>query len=194
MEGSFWKTLLVLAVCGTPASLAHRPLSYGEALELAVSIYNGKAGQASLYRLLEAVPQPEWDPNSEGSQQLNFTLKETVCQVEEERSLEECGFQEDGVVLECTGYYFFGETPPVVVLSCVPVGGVEEEEEEEEEEEPKAEAENDEEVEKEKEDEEKDQPKRVKRFTFYKKVKKSMKNLLNKFFNNLKVIGVSIPF
>ncbi|KAL7977814.1 hypothetical protein Chor_010766 [Crotalus horridus] len=71
MEGSFWKTLLVLAVCGTPSSLAHRPLSYGEALELA-------------------------DPNSEGSQQLNFTLKETACQVEEERSLEECGFQEDG--------------------------------------------------------------------------------------------------
>nr|AGS36137.1 cathelicidin-like peptide isoform precursor 2 [Crotalus durissus cascavella] len=96
MQGFFWKTLLVLAVCGTPASLAHRPLSYGEALELAVSVYNGKAGEASLYRLLEAVPQPEWDPSSEGSQQLNFTLKETACQVEEERSLEECGFQEDG--------------------------------------------------------------------------------------------------
>ncbi|KAL7977808.1 hypothetical protein Chor_010760 [Crotalus horridus] len=110
MEGSFWKTLLVVAVCGTPSSLAHRPLSYGEALELA-------------------------DPNSEGSQQLNFTLKETACQVEEERSLEECGFQEDG-----------------------------------------------------------DQPKRVKRFTFYKKVKKSVENLLNKFFKKLRVIGDSIPF
>ncbi|KAL7977813.1 hypothetical protein Chor_010765 [Crotalus horridus] len=79
MEGSFWKTLLVLAVCGTPSSLAHRPLSYGEALELA-------------------------DPNSEGSQQLNFTLKETACQVEEERSLEECGFQEDGVSKGCSSW------------------------------------------------------------------------------------------
>nr|U5KJJ0.1 RecName: Full=Cathelicidin-related peptide isoform 3; AltName: Full=Cathelicidin-related antimicrobial peptide; Short=CRAMP; AltName: Full=Vipericidin; Flags: Precursor [Crotalus durissus cascavella]U5KJM4.1 RecName: Full=Crotalicidin; Short=Ctn; AltName: Full=Cathelicidin-related antimicrobial peptide; Short=CRAMP; AltName: Full=Vipericidin; Flags: Precursor [Crotalus durissus terrificus]AGS36138.1 cathelicidin-like peptide precursor [Crotalus durissus terrificus]AGS36139.1 cathelicidin-like len=194
MQGFFWKTWLVLAVCGTPASLAHRPLSYGEALELAVSVYNGKAGEASLYRLLEAVPQPEWDPSSEGSQQLNFTLKETACQVEEERSLEECGFQEDGVVLECTGYYFFGETPPVVVLSCVPVGGVEEEEEEEEEEQ-KAEAENDEEVEKEKGDEEKDQPKRVKRFKkFFKKVKKSVKKRLKKIFKKPMVIGVTIPF
>ncbi|KAL7977806.1 hypothetical protein Chor_010758 [Crotalus horridus] len=79
MDGSFWKTLLVVAVCGTPSSLAHRPLSYGEALELA-------------------------DPNSEGSQQLNFTLKETACQVEEERSLEECGFQEDGVSKGCSSW------------------------------------------------------------------------------------------
>nr|U5KJT7.1 RecName: Full=Lutzicidin; AltName: Full=Cathelicidin-related antimicrobial peptide; Short=CRAMP; AltName: Full=Vipericidin; Flags: Precursor [Bothrops lutzi]AGS36141.1 cathelicidin-like peptide precursor [Bothrops lutzi] len=189
MQGFFWKTLLVVALCGTSSSLAHRPLSYGEALELALSVYNSKAGEESLFRLLEAVPQPEWDPLSEGSQQLNFTIKETVCQVEEERPLEECGFQEDGVVLECTGYYFFGETPPVVVLTCVPVGGVEEEEEDEEEQ--KAEVEKDEE----KEDEEKDRPKRVKRFKkFFKKLKNNVKKRVKKFFRKPRVIGVTIPF
>ncbi|KAM3821003.1 cathelicidin-related peptide-like [Vipera latastei] len=194
MEGFLWKIFLVVTVGGTTC-LAHRPLSYGEAVELAVSIYNGKAGEDSLYRLLEAVPQPEWDPNSESSQQLNFTLKETVCQVEEERSLEECDFQVDGVILECTVYYFFGETPPVVVLTCLPVGGVEEEEEEEEKKKKKkGEEQNDEEKEVE-EDEEEDRPKRVKRFKkFFKKLKKSVKKRVKKFFKKPRVIGVSIPF
>lgn len=37
------------------------------------------------------------DPSSEATQELKFTIKETVCPVEEGRPLEECDFKEDGV-------------------------------------------------------------------------------------------------
>ncbi|KAG8148197.1 putative Cathelicidin-related peptide Oh-Cath protein, partial [Naja naja] len=129
MEGNFWKALLVvgaLSIGGT-SSLPHKPLTHDKAVGLAVAIYNSKAGEDSLYRLLEAVPQPEWDPSSESNQVLNFTMKETVCPVEDLRSLEQCDFQEDGVVKQCRGYYFFEERPPVIVIMCVTMAGLEEE-------------------------------------------------------------------
>ncbi|KAK9395847.1 cathelicidin-related peptide Oh-Cath-like [Crotalus adamanteus] len=77
------------------------------------------------------------DPNSEGTQELKFTIKETVCPVEEGRALEECDFKEDGVVRECTGNYFLGEKPPLAFVTCDAVEGIEEEEEVEEEKEKK---------------------------------------------------------
>ncbi|KAG8148195.1 putative Cathelicidin-related peptide Na_CRAMP protein [Naja naja] len=128
MEGFFWKTLLVvgaLTISGT-SSFPHKPLTYEEAVDLAVSVYNSKSGEDSLYRLLEAVPAPMWDALSESNQELNFSVKETVCQMAEERSLEECDFQEAGAVMGCTGYYFFGESPPVLVLTCKSVGSAQE--------------------------------------------------------------------
>uniref|UniRef100_A0A8C5RFX6 Vipericidin n=1 Tax=Laticauda laticaudata TaxID=8630 RepID=A0A8C5RFX6_LATLA len=137
MEGNVWKALLVigaLSISGT-SSLPHKPLTYDKAVELGVAIYNSKAGEDSLYCLLEAVPQPEWDPSSESNQVLNFTMKETVCPVEDVCSLEECDFQEEGVVRQCRSYYFFEETPPVIVIICVTVSGLEKEERAEEEEE-----------------------------------------------------------
>ncbi|XP_029142808.1 cathelicidin-related peptide Oh-Cath-like [Protobothrops mucrosquamatus] len=151
MEGFFWKTLMlvgVLSVSGRP-HLPHEPLTYDDALCLGVEIFNKKAGEGSLYRLLDGVPQPEWDPVSEGNQALNFTVKETVCPAEEGFSMDRCDFKEDGMVRQCTGYYFLEERPPVAVLTCHTVGGTVKEEEKEEEEEEKK---------------KKDQPKRVKRF------------------------------
>nr|B6S2X0.1 RecName: Full=Cathelicidin-related antimicrobial peptide Na_CRAMP; AltName: Full=Cathelicidin-NA antimicrobial peptide; AltName: Full=Vipericidin; Flags: Precursor [Naja atra]ACF21000.1 cathelicidin-related protein precursor [Naja atra] len=191
MEGFFWKTLLVvgaLTISGT-SSFPHKPLTYEEAVDLAVSVYNSKSGEDSLYRLLEAVPALKWDALSESNQELNFSVKETVCQMAEERSLEECDFQEAGAVMGCTGYYFFGESPPVLVLTCKSVGNEEEQKQEEGNEEEK-------EVEKEeKEEDQKDQPKRVKRFKkFFKKLKNSVKKRAKKFFKKPKVIGVTFPF
>ncbi|XP_026545399.1 uncharacterized protein LOC113427148 [Notechis scutatus] len=176
MEGNVWKALLVIGALsiGGSSSLPHKPLTYNKAVELGVAIYNSKAGEDSRYRLLEAVPQPEWDPISESNQVLNFTMKETVCPVEAVCSLEECDFREDGVVRQCRGYYFFEERPPVVVITCVTVAGLEKEEraEEEEKEEGK---------EAEEEEEEKGQPRRVKRFkNFFKKIKTGIKKVIKK--------------
>ncbi|KAL7977810.1 hypothetical protein Chor_010762 [Crotalus horridus] len=159
MEGYFWKTLLVLGALSASGrgEPSHKPLTYQKALELGVANYNNKAGEDLLYQLLEAVPQPEWDPNSEGTQELKFTIKETVCPVEEGRALEECDFKEDGVsderqaglgglvVRECTGNYFLGEKPPLAFVTCDAVEGIEEEEEVEEEKEKKDEDEEEEE-------------------------------------------------
>uniref|UniRef100_A0A670ZCK4 Vipericidin n=1 Tax=Pseudonaja textilis TaxID=8673 RepID=A0A670ZCK4_PSETE len=163
MEGNVWKALLVIGALslGGTSSLPHKPLTYDKAVELGVSIYNSKAGEDSRFRLLEAVPQPEWvgSPllSSESNQVLNFTMKETVCPVEDVCSLDECDFREDGVrrgtsvVRQCRGYYFFEERPPVVVIICVTVAGLEKEERAEEEEEEKEEGKEAEEKEEEEE-------------------------------------------
>ncbi|XP_070812651.1 cathelicidin-related peptide Oh-Cath-like [Pituophis catenifer annectens] len=186
MEGFFWKTLMLVGILSASGSphLPRNPLTYDEALHLGVEIYNKKAGEDSLYRLLEDVPQPEWDPYSESNQELNFTIKQTVCPVEEEFSMEECDFKENGLVRQCTGYYFLEERPPVAVLTCDAVEGSAKEEEKEEE--------------KKKEEKEKkkdscwDRPKRVKRFkNFFKKIRDGIHDF---FQNNRFVIGVNFRF
>ncbi|KAK9395843.1 cathelicidin-related peptide Oh-Cath-like [Crotalus adamanteus] len=188
MEGCFGKALLlmgVLSACGT-SSLPHQPLTYDEAVGLAVAVYNSKAGEDCVYRLLEARAEPRWDPVSESHPELNFTIKETWCLLEDAILFEECDFKDDGVIRQCLGYYVLEERPPVVVLSCVPVGGKQEkkgEEVEKREEEKKEEQEEEEEEEKEKkkEEEEKDQPRRAKRFLrVFKKLKKGMEKLFRK--------------
>ncbi|KAM6450449.1 cathelicidin-related peptide Oh-Cath-like isoform 1-T1 [Liasis olivaceus] len=164
MEGCFWRILLVAGALSASGAAPppHKPLIYEKAVALGVELYNEKAGEDSRYRLLEAVPQPEWDPTSESTQELNFTIKETVCLVQEERAEDECDFKDNGLVKECSGYYFFDEMPPVAVLTCETVGGNEEETEEEKE-------------------EEKQQPKRVKRFKkFFRKIKKGFRKIFRK--------------
>ncbi|KAM6450450.1 cathelicidin-related peptide Oh-Cath-like isoform 2-T2 [Liasis olivaceus] len=163
MEGCFWRILLVAGALSASGAAPppHKPLIYEKAVALGVELYNEKAGEDSRYRLLEAVPQPEWDPTSESTQELNFTIKETVCLVQEERAEDECDFKDNGLVKECSGYYFFDEMPPVAVLTCETVGGNEEETEEEKEEEK--------------------QPKRVKRFKkFFRKIKKGFRKIFRK--------------
>ncbi|XP_032090774.1 cathelicidin-related peptide Oh-Cath-like [Thamnophis elegans] len=178
MEGSFWKTWLVvgaLLVFGC-SSLPHKPLTYEKAVDLAVAIYNSKAGEDCVYRLLEALAEPQWDPISDSHEELNFTIKETMCLLEDVVFFDECDFKEDGVVRQCTGYYYFDERPPVVVLTCE-----EKEEKKEEEEEEKKEEGKEAEKQEEKEEEEKDQPKREKRFLrVFRKLKKGLKKLFKR--------------
>uniref|UniRef100_A0A8C6XSY7 Vipericidin n=1 Tax=Naja naja TaxID=35670 RepID=A0A8C6XSY7_NAJNA len=95
----FWKTLLVVGALSASGHCApsQKVLTYAEAVEQGVVNYNKKAKEDSLYRLLEAVPRPGWDTNSKGTQELNFTIKETVCPAKEEASLDKCDFKEGGV-------------------------------------------------------------------------------------------------
>ncbi|XP_070582971.1 cathelicidin-related peptide Oh-Cath-like [Erythrolamprus reginae] len=179
MEGFLWLVIGALTISGSYSG-PQKLLTYDKAVELGVAIYNSKAGEESLYRLLEAVPPLEWDPRSESNQELNFTMKETVCPVADEYFLEECSFQEDGVVRQCRGYYFFEERPPVIVLTCLTVAGLEEKREEEEREKEEKKEEKKEADEKE-EEEDKAQPRRVKRFKkFFKKIKKGIKKFFKK--------------
>ncbi|XP_032090771.1 cathelicidin-related peptide Oh-Cath-like [Thamnophis elegans] len=168
MEGFFWKTLLLVGALSASGDSApsQSPLSFEAAVEQGVVIYNSKAEGDTLYRLLEAAPQPDWDPNSDGTQELKFTIKETVCRPEGEVSLDKCDFKEDGVVRECTGEFFLGEKPPVAVVTCEAVEEIEEEEEEEKAEE----GEEKEEEKNQEEEEEEDEPERLKKLR--KKIKK----------------------
>ncbi|XP_070585927.1 cathelicidin-related peptide Oh-Cath-like [Erythrolamprus reginae] len=190
MESSFWKTWLavgVLSAFGCSSLPNSKPLTYEKAVDLAVAIYNSKAGEDCVYRLLEALAQPEWDPVSENHQVLNFTIRETMCLLEDVVFFDGCDFKENGVSKQCAGYYFFDESPPVIVLSCGVVGEMKEErrgevekEEEGEKEGYQAKTEEEEEGD-EKEEGDKDQPKRAKRFLkVFKKLKKGFKKLLKK--------------
>ncbi|XP_013912465.1 PREDICTED: cathelicidin-related peptide Oh-Cath-like [Thamnophis sirtalis] len=202
MEGSFWKTWLVvgaLLVFGC-SSLPHKPLTYEKAVDLAVAIYNSKAGEDCVYRLLEALAEPQWDPISDSHEELNFTIKETMCLLEDVVFFDECDFKEDGVIRQCTGYYYFDERPPVVVLTCVVVAGMEEEkgeevgkkeeekQEEEEEKEEENQARNKEEEEKKEEEEEKEEGKETEKQE-EKEEEEKLKKGLKKLFKRKKVVA-----
>ncbi|XP_061441679.1 cathelicidin-related peptide Oh-Cath-like [Rhineura floridana] len=120
MESCFWTVLLVAGAVATTATLPplQNLLSYEEALVHAVNLYNQKAGENVTFQLLEAAPKPDWDANSGSAQELNFTIKEMECLAEEEHPAEECNFRDDGLVKECSGFYFMDENPPVAFITC----------------------------------------------------------------------------
>ncbi|KAJ6655106.1 hypothetical protein lerEdw1_006010 [Lerista edwardsae] len=123
MKICFWRLLLVAGAAAAAASATALPppqkaLSYEQAARLAVDLYNKKAGESFTYKLLEAEPHPDWDANSQGAQEMDFTIQETVCQAEEEQPAEECDFREEGLVKECSAYYFLDETPSVAFVTC----------------------------------------------------------------------------
>nr|XP_034985704.1 cathelicidin-B1-like [Zootoca vivipara] len=99
MESSFWRVLLLVgaAAASTVLPPAKEPLSHEDAVALAVDLYNQKADEDFIYRLLKAAPQPNWGASSESTQELNFTIQETECLAEEEeRPVEECSFRDGG--------------------------------------------------------------------------------------------------
>ncbi|XP_053120695.1 cathelicidin-related peptide Oh-Cath-like [Hemicordylus capensis] len=120
MERSFWKVLMMVGAAAAAITLAPRqkPLTYKEAVMLAVDLYNERAAENFTFRLINAIPQPEWDANSKSTQELNFTIKETGCPAQEECPEEESSFRCDGLVKACSGYYFLEEFPPVTIVSC----------------------------------------------------------------------------
>ncbi|XP_026579196.1 cathelicidin-related peptide Bf-CRAMP-like, partial [Pseudonaja textilis] len=97
MEGNFWKTWVVVGTLSFlgASSLPHaKPLTYKEVVALA--IYNSRSGEDCVYRLLGASAEPQWDPISESYQELNFTIKETMCLLEDVVFFDECDFKEGG--------------------------------------------------------------------------------------------------
>ncbi|XP_034985370.2 cathelicidin-related peptide Oh-Cath [Zootoca vivipara] len=123
MMSCLWKVLVILGFSAAAVALAPQRvvLSYEEAVSLTAELYSQKAGVAFAFRLLEAKPQPDWDPRSEDPQKLEFTVKETTCSAAELLTVADCDFKEDGVVKECSGTFSNQQQAPVQ-LSCDPVG------------------------------------------------------------------------
>ncbi|XP_062840694.1 cathelicidin-related peptide-like [Anolis carolinensis] len=157
----FWLGLLV---AGLAAAVATK-LTYQEAAELAVDLYNRNAGENVTFLLSKVVLLPKWDANSADAQELNFVLKEADCQAEEKKSPkledeeeeeeeeEECTFKDNGLVKKCFGFCFLNEEPPAAVLVCSITN----------------------------EEETTKQPKRVKRFKkFWKKTRRRLRKPLQK--------------
>nr|UXN85446.1 cathelicidin 7 [Gavialis gangeticus] len=105
-----------------PAPPAPAPKGYQEALAAAINTYNQESGLPQAYRLLEAEPQPQWDPASQPVQPLKFSIKETTCLVSEKRDVSQCLFKDKGLVKDCTGIYSVEKQPPIVTAVCKDAG------------------------------------------------------------------------
>ncbi|XP_015277839.1 PREDICTED: cathelicidin-related peptide isoform 3-like [Gekko japonicus] len=113
--------MLGLAVAATALSPTQEELSYKEAVSLAIDLYNQEPGVARAFRLLEAKPQPEWDPSIQSLQKLEFTVQETTCPPSD-LNLDRCDFKGDGVVKECHGTIISEQGAPVVQYLCETAG------------------------------------------------------------------------
>nr|XP_028606413.1 cathelicidin-related peptide Oh-Cath-like [Podarcis muralis] len=122
MMSCLWRILFVLGFSAAAVALAPErvELSYEEAVSLIAELYSQTAEVAFAFRLLEAKPQPDWDPRSEEPQDLEFTVKETTCSAAELLTAADCDFKEDGVVKECSGTFSIQLQTPVQ-LNCDPV-------------------------------------------------------------------------
>ncbi|XP_015277828.1 PREDICTED: cathelicidin-2-like [Gekko japonicus] len=121
MEGRIL-LMLGLAMAATALFPVPEELGYEEAVSLAIDLYNQEPGVAWAFRLLEAKPQPEWDPLMKALQPLEFTMQETTCPPSKPLNLDECDFKKDGVVKECSGTISPDKGAPGVDLDCETVG------------------------------------------------------------------------
>ncbi|KAJ6655099.1 hypothetical protein lerEdw1_006003 [Lerista edwardsae] len=100
MESGSRCVLLLLGIAVVAMALAppQKAVSYEEAISLAVDLYNRESETGFAFRLLEARPQPEWDPRSQLNQKVQFTMKETTCPTSGKLNLEQCDFRDEGHV------------------------------------------------------------------------------------------------
>ncbi|XP_054450574.1 protegrin-2-like [Pteronotus mesoamericanus] len=118
-----WSLMLLLLGLATPPATA-QALSYNEAVLRAVEAFNQRSSEASLYRLLQLDSQPpsaDEDPNS--PKPVSFTVKETVCPRTTQLPPEQCAFQENGLVKQCSGTVTLDQANGPFDINCVNVPG-----------------------------------------------------------------------
>nr|XP_056713132.1 cathelicidin-2-like [Euleptes europaea] len=120
--GSWVLLMLCLAVAARASPATQREFSYEEAISLAIDLYNQEPEVELAFRLLEAKPQPDWDPSMQSLQELEFTVQETTCPPAEQLNLDKCDFKDKGVVKECYGTIFSEQGAPVIRYLCETAG------------------------------------------------------------------------
>ncbi|NXY00119.1 CTHL3 protein, partial [Centropus bengalensis] len=115
MLGSWALVLVVLG--GTWALPA--PLTYPQALALAVDSYNQRPEVEKVFRMLSATPEPSPDVQVSSLQNLNFTLMETQCPARSAVPPDSCDFKDDGVIKECSAPVPQRGSSAVLDVTCV---------------------------------------------------------------------------
>ncbi|XP_036235132.1 cathelicidin antimicrobial peptide [Molothrus ater] len=111
--------VLVLAVLGGACALpAPAPLSYTEALALAVDSYNQQPEVQNAFRLLSAEPEPGPGVELSSLRRFNFSMMETECAASARTNPDDCDFKENGAIKECSGPVQFRQDSPEIDLSC----------------------------------------------------------------------------
>ncbi|XP_060103973.1 cathelicidin-2-like [Heteronotia binoei] len=113
-----WAPMLVLVGVVVADPTTPTLLSYEQVLASAIDNYNQELGSENAFRLLEAEPQPDWDPSTQTIQPLKFSIKETVCRADENRDVTQCEEKENGVDRDCSGFYSAQENQPVIMVQC----------------------------------------------------------------------------
>ncbi|XP_075067524.1 cathelicidin-related antimicrobial peptide Bf-CRAMP-like [Mixophyes fleayi] len=84
---------------------------------ISTDYYNKVSRENAVYALLGNNSEYIMDEASR-CHQLQFTVKETLCQKADNEITEECAFRADGVVKSCTASFFVDEDRDVVVVTC----------------------------------------------------------------------------
>ncbi|XP_053915194.1 cathelicidin-2-like [Cuculus canorus] len=116
--GGSW-VLVLLGLGGAWALPA--PLSYPQALALAVDSYNQRPDAQKVFRLLSSDPEPTPDVELTKLKTLNFSLMETECGPIARANPDDCDFKENGVIKECSGPVKFFQSSSEIDLRCVDV-------------------------------------------------------------------------
>ncbi|XP_037706065.1 cathelicidin-related peptide Pt_CRAMP2-like [Choloepus didactylus] len=96
-------------------------LSQAEALDVAINVYNNQKEEDHAFRILDALPQADWDPTLSKPQSLFFTIKETECKIVENLKLDQCPFKDNGQVKNCRVLFKVGEKGLSMENSCEPL-------------------------------------------------------------------------
>ncbi|XP_068094633.1 cathelicidin-related antimicrobial peptide Bf-CRAMP-like [Hyperolius riggenbachi] len=121
MEHSAMLCLVLGAI--TIAASVHLPMEQWGDEDIAImaqfstDYYNRVSGDSAIYRILANSTKYFADENSQ-SHQLQFTIKQTLCQKPDDNMTEECDFKEDGVVKLCTANIFVEDNQDIVVVNC----------------------------------------------------------------------------
>ncbi|KAM3823562.1 batroxicidin-like [Vipera latastei] len=110
--------LLLLLLGLATAAPQTRVLTQPQALASALALYNQQGASPFAFRLLEAEPQPDWDPQRPTPQGLKFSIKETVCPSSQTHNLTQCDYKEDGLDQDCSAIYSTQQESPIVSVQC----------------------------------------------------------------------------
>ncbi|XP_038611377.1 cathelicidin-1-like [Tachyglossus aculeatus] len=113
--------LILLAQTAGVAAYPSQALSHREALSLALGSYNRQSGGQHAFRLLEAAPAPAQSSRAR-TQELSFTLQETVCPNAPGLELDKCDFSPDGLVRACTGLVSLEDDSRGILVTCDTLG------------------------------------------------------------------------
>ncbi|XP_030045753.1 cathelicidin antimicrobial peptide [Microcaecilia unicolor] len=125
---SWLTTLLVTWVASVVTSARIPPISSDiqdlDSIILAIDFYNQEQNETSIFKLLDVDNNRRLD-DSANNQELNFRIKQTVCQKTETQNTEECEFKEDGLVKDCSAYVLyekeFKQETGATIITCEPV-------------------------------------------------------------------------
>ncbi|XP_078518594.1 cathelicidin-1-like [Lissotriton helveticus] len=86
-------------------------------VEDAVDFFNKGSNQDYIFKLVEVDPQYDLDEPA-STLQLQFMVKETECLKSENKTIEECNFQEHGAIKVCSAVFLVDPERNGIVVTC----------------------------------------------------------------------------